>query len=223
MAHGGASSSCSRARKVTPEKIVSVPLHRNDAAPGHRPFRMTNATEYGLYCGCAYRCAGEGAGPRPSHGRGAAGQRLGPQDRHRAHRAWMCRDVVVRLLRNLAGSAHTILFRTDLADEIAVRRKRAGHLLGRVAISQLNCWRCSTAISRRTCCKRGGAVARRSGADKLLRLSGRGRTTFPQGIGRGKARMRGLGFDFYDWGPGEIRLVTPDEMEASYRPRVAIS
>ena len=40
-----------------------------------------------------------------------------------------------------------ILFRTELADEIAVRRKRAGHLLRRAAISPRRSWRCS----RTTC------------------------------------------------------------------------
>jgi threonine aldolase len=116
-----------------------------------------------------------------------------------------------------------ILFRTELADEIAVRRKRAGHLLskGRMLGAQLlamledNLWLAN-------------ARAANAAAQALAEVAS-GRLAYPVeanelflNVSRGEAkRLRDLGFDFYDWGPGEIRLVTSWDQKAEDVDRLA--
>lgn len=103
-----------------------------------------------------------------------------------------------------------ILFRTELADEIAVRRKRAGHLLskGRYLAAQLlamldgGLWldnaRAANAAAQALAKAAAGRLVCPVEANELfLRVT-------PDEA----ARLRAMGFDFYDWGPGEIRLVT---------------
>jgi threonine aldolase len=103
-----------------------------------------------------------------------------------------------------------ILFDTDLADEIAVRRKRAGHLLskGRMLAAQIlamldgDLWlangRAANAAAQTIASAGGERLVYPVEANEIfLRVS-------PDEA----ARLRGAGFDFYDWAPGEIRLVT---------------
>lgn len=103
-----------------------------------------------------------------------------------------------------------ILFRTELADEVAVRRKRAGHLLskGRMMAAQIlamldgDLWR-------------DNAQAANAAAQTLARAAP-GRLVHPVEANEiflkvsadEAARLTSQGFDFYDWGPGQIRLVT---------------
>ncbi|HEX3676409.1 MAG TPA: beta-eliminating lyase-related protein [Sphingomicrobium sp.] len=110
-----------------------------------------------------------------------------------------------------------ILFRTELADEIAVRRKRAGHLLskGRVLAAQLlamidgDLWlenaRASNAAAQ--------ALAK-SASDRLV-YPVEANEVFLKVTMDEAARLRSMGFDFYDWGPGEIRLVTSWDQESA--------
>jgi threonine aldolase len=103
-----------------------------------------------------------------------------------------------------------ILFRTDLADEIAVRRKRAGHLLskGRYLATQLlamldgDLWldnaRAANAAARKLAEAAPARLVYPVEANELfLKLTA-----------EEAQRLRSMGFDFYDWGPGQIRLVT---------------
>jgi threonine aldolase len=102
-----------------------------------------------------------------------------------------------------------ILFRTELADEIAVRRKRAGHLLskGRVLAAQLlamidgDLWlenaRASNAAAQ--------ALAK-SASDRLI-YPVEANEVFLKVTMDEAVRLRSMGFDFYEWGPGEIRIV----------------
>ena len=103
-----------------------------------------------------------------------------------------------------------ILFRSDLADEIAVRRKRAGHLLskGRYLAAQLlamldgDLWlenaRASNAAARKIAEAAPGRLVYRVEANEI----------FLKVTADEAERLRTMGFDFYDWGPGQIRLVT---------------
>jgi threonine aldolase len=116
-----------------------------------------------------------------------------------------------------------ILFRTELADEIAVRRKRAGHLLskGRYLAAQLlamledDLWL-------------DNARAANAAAQKLARAAP-GRLVYPVEANEiflkvtpeEAARLRGAGFDFYDWGPGQIRLVTSWDQQGEELDRLA--
>ena len=103
-----------------------------------------------------------------------------------------------------------ILFKTELADEIAVRRKRAGHLLskGRVLAAQIlamlenGLWldnaRAANSAARSIAEAAGNRLVYPVEANEI----------FVRATPEEAASLRSAGFDFYDWGPGEIRLVT---------------
>lgn len=103
-----------------------------------------------------------------------------------------------------------ILFRTDLADEVAVRRKRAGHLLskGRYLAAQLlamiedGLWLENARASNAAAQKLAQAAPER------LVYPVEANEVFLKVTADEAERLRAMGFDFYDWGPGEIRLVT---------------
>jgi threonine aldolase len=102
-----------------------------------------------------------------------------------------------------------IFFQPDLAKATRYRRKRAGHLLskGRFAAAQLlamlkdDLWlengRAANAGAARLAAAAGNRLVHPVQANELfLRVS-------PEEA----ASLRAQGFDFYDWGPGEARLV----------------
>lgn len=103
-----------------------------------------------------------------------------------------------------------IIFRTELADEIAVRRKRAGHLLskGRYLAAQLlamledDLWLDNARASNAAAQKLAEAAPQR------LVYPVEANEVFLKVTSDEAERLRGMGFDFYDWGPGQIRLVT---------------
>ena len=103
-----------------------------------------------------------------------------------------------------------VLFRPELAKEIAVRRKRAGHLLskGRMLAAQLlamiedDLWLANARAANQAAQRIGGAAPGR------LVYPVEANEVFLRVHADEAARLRALGFDFYDWGAGEIRLVT---------------
>jgi len=103
-----------------------------------------------------------------------------------------------------------ILFRTDLAAEVAVRRKRAGHLLskGRYLAAQIlamledDLWLENARAANAAAQKLGRAAPQR------LVYPVEANEIFLKVTAEEADRLRAQGFDFYDWGPGEIRLVT---------------
>ncbi|MES2135995.1 MAG: beta-eliminating lyase-related protein [Pseudomonadota bacterium] len=116
-----------------------------------------------------------------------------------------------------------ILFRTELADEIAARRKRAGHLAskGRFLAAQIlalledDLWL-------------DNARAANAAAQTLAKAAGErlvhpveANEVFLTASAAEAAGLRGLGFDFYDWGPGEIRLVTSWDQQGEDVQRLA--
>ena len=119
-----------------------------------------------------------------------------------------------------------IFFRTELADEALVLRKRAGHLLskGRYLAAQLlamlegDVWldnaRAANAAAQALAEACGGRLVHPVEANELFV-----RMTPPEA-----AALRGQGFDFYDWASGEIRLVTSwdQDMDAVARLAAAI-
>jgi threonine aldolase len=116
-----------------------------------------------------------------------------------------------------------ILFRTELADEIAVRRKRAGHLMskGRMAAAQIlallqgGLWLDNA--------RSANAAARIIGdaAPDRLSFPVEANEVFLRVTGDEAASLRALGFEFYDWGPGEIRLVTSWDQDPADVERLA--
>lgn len=116
-----------------------------------------------------------------------------------------------------------ILFRSELADEIAVRRKRAGHLLskGRYLAAQLlamlegDLWLDNARAANAAAQKLAQAAPHRLvypvEANELFLT-----VTAEEG-----ERLRRMGFDFYDWGPGQIRLVTSWDQQGDPLDRLA--
>ena len=103
-----------------------------------------------------------------------------------------------------------ILFRTELAEEIAVRRKRAGHLLskGRVLAAQIlamldkGVW-----LDNARAANSAAQMIAEAAGDRLV-YPVEANEIFVRATPEEAASLRAEGFDFYDWGPGEIRLVT---------------
>src|SRR5438270_6111834 len=116
-----------------------------------------------------------------------------------------------------------ILFRTDLADEIAVRRKRAGHLLskGRFLAAQIlalledDLW-LENARAANAAAQTLGVAAR-----QRLIYAVEANEVFIRVCGAEAERLRAQGFDFYDWGPGEIRFVTSWDAQGEALDRLA--
>ena len=103
-----------------------------------------------------------------------------------------------------------ILFRTELADDILVLRKRAGHLLskGRMLAAQIlallddDLW----LVNARAANAAAHALAK-AAPDRLV-YPVEANEIFLRMTAAEAAILRAQGFDFYDWGAGEIRLVT---------------
>jgi len=120
-----------------------------------------------------------------------------------------------------------VFFRTELADETLVLRKRSGHLLskGRYLAAQIlsmleeDVWldnaRAANAAAQVLAKAAGTRLVHPVQANELfVRMS-------PDEA----AALRAQGFDFYDWAPGEIRLVTSwdQDMDAVARLASAIA
>ena len=178
---------------------------------------ITNATEYGL----AYRASEVAALGELAKQRGLAlhmdGARLAnalaSTGESLADTTWRAGVDALSFgfVKNGGLNAEClILFRTELADEIAVRRKRAGHLLskGRYLAAQLlamldgDLWlenaRAANAAARKLA----------DAAPQRLVYPVEANEIFLKVTADEAAALRGHGFDFYDWAPGEIRLVT---------------
>ena len=103
-----------------------------------------------------------------------------------------------------------ILFRTELADEVAVRRKRAGHLSskGRMLAAQIlallkdDLW-LGNAHAANAAAQMIGSAA----GDRLI-YPVEANEIFIRASAEEAGVLRDQGFDFYDWGPDEIRFVT---------------
>ncbi|MGQ0590023.1 MAG: threonine aldolase family protein [Sphingosinicella sp.] len=112
-----------------------------------------------------------------------------------------------------------ILFRRELAEATHFRRKRAGHLLSKgrylaaqwLAMLEDDVWlrnaRAANAAAAR--------LAEAAGPDRLL-LPVEANEIFIRVTPTEAAALRGQGFDFYDWGPGEARLVTSWDSDPAY-------
>jgi threonine aldolase len=108
------------------------------------------------------------------------------------------------------NSEALIFFRTELADEALVLRKRSGHLLSKarslaaqlLAMLDGELWLENG--------RRANTAARRlaEAAPSRLVHPVEANEVFLTMRADEAARLRSQGFDFYDWGPGEIRLVT---------------
>ena len=114
-----------------------------------------------------------------------------------------------------------ILFRTELAEEVAVRRKRAGHLSskGRMLAAQIlalledDLWLDNARASN------AAAKALAEAAPERLIYPVEANEIFLRANDQEAAALRAKGFDFYEWGAGQIRFVTSwDHSAEAVRP-----
>jgi threonine aldolase len=109
-----------------------------------------------------------------------------------------------------------ILFKSELAGEIEVRRKRAGHLLskGRMMAAQIlamledGLWLDNARAANAAAQRLAQAAAHR------LVYPVEANEVFLKVADDEAARLTGQGFDFYEWGSGQIRLVTSWDSDA---------
>ena len=116
-----------------------------------------------------------------------------------------------------------ILFDAALADEVAVRRKRAGHLLskGRYLAAQLLAMLEGDLWLENARAANAGARKLAEAAPHRLVYPAEANELFLNVTPDEAAALRAQGFDFYDWGPGEIRLVTSWDQPGEALDRLA--
>ena len=218
--------------KVTPAAIgEACDLIRDDVHQVQpAAISITNATEYGL----VYRAAEVAAIGAFAKQRGLAfhmdGARLAnavvSSGESLADLTWRAGVDALSFgfVKNGGLNAEAlILFRTELADEIAVRRKRAGHLLskGRYLAAQIlamldgDLW-----LENARAANDAARQLATAASDRLL-YPVEANELFLNVTGEEAARLRSEGFDFYDWGPGEIRLVTSWDQQGEALDRLA--
>jgi threonine aldolase len=205
--------------KVTPEIVAAACERIRNDVHQMQPaaLSITNATEYGL----VYRAAEVAALGQLARQRGLAfhmdGARianaLASSDESLADVTWRAGVDAMSFgfVKNGGLNAEClILFRTELANEIAIRRKRAGHLLskGRYLAAQIlamlenDLWldnaRAANAAAQRL------ALA----APQRLIHPVEANEIFLRMTNEEAAALQAQGVDFYEWGPGQIRLVT---------------
>src|SRR5947209_1532681 len=210
--------------KITPEAVVA-------ACDGIRPdvhqvqpaaISITNATEYGL----VYRASEVAALGELARKRGLALHMDGARIANAlASSGESIADVTWRagvdalsfgFVKNGGLNAEClILFRTELADEVAVRRKRAGHLLskGRYLAAQILAMLENDLWLDNARAANAAAQTLAKAAPQRLVYPVEANEVFLRVTGDEAQRLREQGFDFYDWGPGEIRLVTSWEQK----------
>ena len=179
---------------------------------------ITNATEYGLVytpdetAVLGQLCHERGLGFHVDGARFA--NAVASLDCHPAELTWKAGVDALSFgfVKNGGLSAEVLIFfRPELAAATHYRRKRAGHLLskGRYLAAQIlamvedDVWlrnaRSANAAAARL------AVA--AGSERLV-LPVQANEMFVKVTPAEAQKLRDQGFDFYDWGPGEARLVT---------------
>jgi threonine aldolase len=116
-----------------------------------------------------------------------------------------------------------ILFDTALADEVLVRRKRAGHLLskGRMLAAQILALLENDLWLDNARAANAAAQALAEAAGDRLVYPVEANELFLKVSAEEAAALRSRGFDFYDWGVGEMRLVTSWDQDGEAVGRLA--
>lgn len=114
-----------------------------------------------------------------------------------------------------------VFFKPELADATLYRRKRAGLLLskGRYLAAQIlamlegDLW-----LANARAANAGARLLAEAAGERLVHPV-EANEVFLRVSPQEAAGLRALGFDFYDWAPGEVRLVTSwDQAEDAIRP-----
>ena len=218
--------------KVTPATIAQACDGIRDDVHQVQPaaISITNATEYGL----VYRAAEAAAIGDVAKQRGLAlhmdGARLAnalvSSGDSLADLTWRAGVDALSFgfVKNGGLNAEAlILFRTELADEIAVRRKRAGHLLskGRYLAAQLLAMLDGDLWLDNARAANAAAQSLAQAAPHRLVYPVEANEIFLKVSADEAENLRAQGFDFYDWGPGQIRLVTSWDQQGEALDRLA--
>ncbi|PTD25642.1 threonine aldolase family protein [Sphingomonas fennica] len=206
--------------KLTPEAIAAVidliadDVHRVQPAA----ISITNATEYGLVytpdevaaIGALARARGLGLhmdGARFANAVASVG--CAPADV-----TWRAGVDVLSFgfVKNGGMSAEALVFfGPELAAEVAIRRKRAGHLLskGRYLAAQIHALLADDLwlAHGRAANDAAARIARGAGAARLVHPV-QANEIFVRLSEAEAAALRAQGFGFHDWAPGEARFVT---------------
>lgn len=204
--------------KLTPATVEALLATVRDDVHQVQPaaLSITNATEYGLVytpeetAALGELCRHRGLGFHLDGARFAnAVARLGCAPADLTWRAGV--DALsFGFVKNGGMSAEALIFfDTDLARATKYRRKRAGHLLskGRYLAAQLLAMlRDDVWLRNARAANEGAAKLAAAAADRLV-LPVEANELFIRVTAEEAAALRAKGFDFYDWGPGEARLV----------------
>ena len=218
--------------KVSPEAVTAaIDRVRKDVHQVQpRALSITNATEYGL----AYTASEVGALGEVARSRGLGFHMDGARFANAiastgdspAAATWRAGVDALSFgfVKNGGLSAEAlILFRPELADEVLVRRKRAGHLLskGRMLAAQIlamlenGLW-----LDNARAANVAAATLADAAGDRLV-YPVEANELFLRVSADDAASLRAQGFDFYDWGVGEMRLVTSWDQDKAHVERLA--
>jgi len=218
--------------KLTPDAIGSACDAIRDDVHQVQPaaISITNATEYGLvYRAAEVAAIGDVARQRGLHLH-MDGARLAnavvSTGESLADLTWRAGVDALSFgfVKNGGLNAEAlILFRTDLADEIAVRRKRAGHLLskGRFLAAQILAMLDGSLWLENARAANAAAQKLAEAAPQRLVYPVEANELFLKVTDKEAQRLREAGFDFYEWGRGQIRLVTSWDQQGESLDRLA--
>ena len=186
---------------------------------------ITNATEYGLVytpaevAALGRLCKERGLGFHMDGARFAnAVARLGCAPADLTWRAGL--DALsFGFVKNGGMSAEALIFfKPELAAATLYRRKRAGHLLskGRFLAAQILAMLEDDVWLRNARAANESAATLAAAAAERLVSRVEANEVFLQVSAEEAASLRAQGFDFYDWGPGEARLVTSWDSDPSH-------
>jgi threonine aldolase len=218
--------------KVTPDAVGAACDAIRDDVHQVQPaaLSITNATEYGLVYGAAEvasfgKLAKERGlafhldGARIANAVASTGESL-------ADVTWRAGVDAMSFgfVKNGGLNAEClILFRAELADEIAVRRKRAGHLLskGRYLAAQVLAMLENDLWLDNARAANSAAKDLAKAAPHRLIYPVEANEVFLKVSGDEEEQLRTQGYDFYEWGPGQIRFVTSWDQQADDVERLA--
>jgi threonine aldolase len=222
-----------RGAKVSPDSVSAALATIRDDVHQVQPHALsiTNATEYGLVytpdetAALGALCRERGLGFHVDGARFAnAVARIGCAPADLSWKAGV--DALsFGFVKNGGMSAEMLIFfKKELAAATLYRRKRAGHLMskGRYLAAQVLGMLEGDAWLRNA--RQANEAARRlaeaAGAGRLV-LPVEANEVFVRVTADEAQRLRGQGFDFYDWGPGEARLVTSWDSDLDAVDRLA--
>ncbi|MBR0552472.1 threonine aldolase family protein [Stakelama marina] len=211
--------------KLTPDAIEAVVGRIRDDVHQVQPhaISITNATEYGLVYAPQEVAAIGALAKERGLGFHMDGARFANAVVHSgaspADLTWRAGVDALSFgfVKNGGMSAEALVFfKPELADASEYHRKRAGHLLskGRYLAAQILAMLDGDVWLRNARAANETAAMLADAAGERLVYPVEANEVFLKASAEEAAHLRGLGFDFYDWAPGEVRLVVSWDQDA---------